>query len=172
LTIVVASQDEFGRRRRVYRGLRVSKRGLDPDDGSLYRLLQSHWNGDGYIDVVSWPNMGGQSLHPRPVILLVLQIVQRRHFWRASTMSPGQTVRSVRHEAMGQDLRACQRVSAEEMPRLDSKDGVYEKFNRGRQPYHPRFSRVHRLRHRRMPSVLVPGRAEMVLQQRSDGRRP
>ena len=70
--------------------------------------------------------MGGQSLHPRPVILLVLQIVQRCHFWRASAMSSGQVVRSIRHEALGQNLRARQRMSAEEMPRLDSKDGVYE----------------------------------------------
>ena len=72
------------------------------------------------------PDVGRQSLHSRPVILLVLQIVQRRHFWRASTMSSGQTVRSERRETVGQDLRACQRVSDEEMPRLDSKDGVHE----------------------------------------------
>merc|ERR1712142_660365 len=52
--------------------------------------------------------------------LPVGQIVQRRHFWRASTMSSGHTVRSKRHEAVGQDLRACQRMSAEEVPRLDS----------------------------------------------------
>ena len=65
-------------------------------------------------------------MYARPVILLVLQIIQRRHFWRASTMSSGQTVRSVRHETVGQDLRACQRVSDEEMPRLDSKDGAHE----------------------------------------------
>merc|ERR1711931_223592 len=40
---------------------------------------------------------------------------------------------------------------------------IYEEFNRGRQTYHSQFSRVHRLRHRRMSSVLVPRRAEMVL---------
>jgi len=44
-------------------------------------------------------------------------------------MSSGQVVRSIRDEALGQNLRACQRMSAKEMPRLDSKDGVDEEFN-------------------------------------------
>ena len=41
-------------------------------------------------------------------------------------MSSGQTVRSERRETVGQDLRASRRVSDEEMPRLDSKDGAHE----------------------------------------------
>ena len=84
---------------------------------TFYHIL---FNSDGYLEVTVWSVMGRQGLHPRPVIILVLQIVQRRHFWRASTMSSGHTVRSKRHEAVGQDLRACQRMSAEEVPRLDS----------------------------------------------------
>merc|ERR1712042_213736 len=143
LTIAVASQDEFYRLYRVSRGLRVSKRGLDSNHGTLHRLLQSYRSCDGSLNVARWPDGGGQSLYPGPVILFVLQTIQRRHFWRASTMSSGQTVRSERHETMGQDLRASQRVSDEEMPRLDSKDGVHEEFNRGCYPHHSRFTRLH-----------------------------
>merc|ERR1712142_1200930 len=108
LTIAVASQDEFYRFYRVSRGLRVSKRGLDSNHGTLYRLLESDRSRDGSLNVARWPDVGGQSLYPGPVILFVLQTIQRRHFWRASTMSSGQTVRSERHETVGQDLRASE----------------------------------------------------------------